>query len=153
MPSKTILTKRRSHTASATDKEKLPTYAQHKSGVVIYRLICYPGCAVLSCKLACANLNQVYKPAYTEASACKKPDNACSDFSCHKAVNTKSAEEKRNKYCRSFVHNKILLYPISLKYNRIYSTSQRCNTVTFYHTHAFLSTVWRITVEIWRKTA
>ena len=74
-------------------------------------------------------------------------------FSCHKAVNAKSAEEKRNKYCRSFVHNKILLYPINLKYNRIYSTSQRCNTNTFYHTHAFLSIAWRITVEIWRKTA
>lgn len=113
MPSRIILTKRRSHTTSATDKEKLPTYAQHKSGVVIYRLFCYPGCAVLSCKLACANLNQVYEPAYTEASACEKPDNACSDFSCHKAMNAKSAEENaisiaavlfiiKSSYIRSF---------------------------------------------------
>lgn len=133
---------------------KNPRFSIRKPGICLFSLLlCYPGCAVLVCELACANLNKVYQPAYTKATACKKPDNTCAYLTCHKTMYTKSAEENLDKYCRSFVNNKILLYPISLKYNRIYSTYQHCNTNTFYHTHVFLSTVWRITVEKWRETA
>lgn len=89
----------------------------------------------------------------TSSEADTASDISSADNSSKAQTSNVSAEEKCNKYCRSFVHNKILLYPIILKYNRIYSTSQRCNTNTFYHTHVYLSIEWRITVEIWRKTA